>query len=67
MKLGWRPLYDRPGRFDILPLVLQANGGTPEWFEIPKELILEINIVHPTLVHKHTNCSVLLHYILCMY
>ena len=48
MKLGWRPPNDRPGRFDVLPLVLQANGGTPEWFEIPKELILEVKITHPT-------------------
>lgn len=48
MKLGWRPPRERPGRFDILPLVLQANGGAPEVFEIPKDLIMEVPITHPT-------------------
>ncbi|XP_072921558.1 nitric oxide synthase 1 isoform X1 [Hemitrygon akajei] len=41
---GWKaPL----GRFDILPLLLQANGNDPELFEIPPELILEVPIRHP--------------------
>ena len=44
MKLGWKPKYTD---FDVLPLVLQANGQDPEWFEIPQELVLEVNIVHP--------------------
>ncbi|XP_051848310.1 nitric oxide synthase, inducible isoform X1 [Antechinus flavipes] len=42
--LGWVPKY---GRFDILPLVLQANGQDPEVFEIPKDLVLEVSIEHP--------------------
>ena len=33
--------------FDVLPMVLQANGQDPEWFEIPQELILEVPLVHP--------------------
>ena len=44
MNLGWK---GRGGRFDILPLVLQAAGEEPEIFEIPKDLILEVNITHP--------------------
>ncbi|CAF0772283.1 unnamed protein product [Brachionus calyciflorus] len=44
IKLGWKPKYTD---FDILPLVLQANGQDPELFEIPYELVLEVNIQHP--------------------
>ncbi|XP_018604029.2 nitric oxide synthase 2b, inducible [Scleropages formosus] len=43
-QLGWTPRY---GRFDVLPLVLQANGGDPEIFEIPPELVLEVPMEHP--------------------
>jgi nitric oxide synthase oxygenase domain/subunit len=42
--MGWKPKY---GRFDILPLILQANGMDPEMFEIPSELVMEVNIKHP--------------------
>lgn len=41
---GWKAPY---GRFDILPLLLQANGNDPELFEIPPELVLEVPIRHP--------------------
>nr|XP_006640988.2 PREDICTED: nitric oxide synthase, inducible [Lepisosteus oculatus] len=44
VQLGWKPRY---GRFDVLPLVLQANGEDPELFEIPPELILEVPMEHP--------------------
>lgn len=44
MKLGWKGKY---GMFDVLPLVVQANGGEPEWFEYPKEIVLETEITHP--------------------
>ncbi len=44
MNLGWQPKY---GKFDVLPLILQANGDEPEMFEIPEDLILEVNITHP--------------------
>lgn len=43
-KLGWE---GKGGRFDVLPLVLQAHGGDPEFFEIPPEIILEVEIKHP--------------------
>lgn len=39
------------GRFDILPLVLQASPTTtPEMFTIPQQYIAEVPILHP----KHT-------------
>ncbi|XP_028400716.1 nitric oxide synthase, brain-like isoform X2 [Dendronephthya gigantea] len=44
VSLGWEPKY---GRFDVLPLVLQANGEEPEVFEIPEDIILEVDITHP--------------------
>ncbi|XP_072547840.1 nitric oxide synthase, inducible-like [Salminus brasiliensis] len=44
IQLGWTPKY---GLFDVLPLVLQANGEDPELFEIPPELILEVHMEHP--------------------
>lgn len=43
-KLGWE---GKGGRFDVLPLVLQAHGGDPEFFEIPPEIVLEVEIKHP--------------------
>jgi len=45
VKLGWK---GKGTKWDILPLVLSANGHDPEYFEIPNELILEIPIVHPS-------------------
>ncbi|KAB1266084.1 Nitric oxide synthase; inducible [Camelus dromedarius] len=44
INLGWKPKY---GRFDVVPLVLQANGRDPELFEIPPDLVLEVPMEHP--------------------
>ncbi|XP_032898999.1 nitric oxide synthase, brain isoform X1 [Amblyraja radiata] len=44
MQQGWK---GPNGRFDVLPLLLQANGNDPEQFEITPELILEVPITHP--------------------
>lgn len=44
MQLGWKP---PKSRFDVLPLLLQANGNDPELFEIPEDLVLEVPITHP--------------------
>uniref|UniRef100_A0A8C8SRE1 Nitric oxide synthase n=1 Tax=Pelusios castaneus TaxID=367368 RepID=A0A8C8SRE1_9SAUR len=41
---GWKAPQ---GRFDVLPLLLQANGNDPELFEIPPELVMEVPIRHP--------------------
>ncbi|XP_075881910.1 nitric oxide synthase 1 isoform X2 [Nelusetta ayraudi] len=43
-QLGWKA---PKGRFDVLPLLLQANGNDPELFEIPEDLVLEVPITHP--------------------
>ncbi len=46
-KLGWR---GERTEFDLLPLVLQANGEPPELFELPKELAMEVHMSHPKFV-----------------
>ncbi|KAG0723989.1 Nitric oxide synthase [Chionoecetes opilio] len=43
-RLGWR---GKGERWDVLPLVLSANGHDPEWFDIPPDLILIVRITHP--------------------
>uniref|UniRef100_A0A670Z6M0 Nitric oxide synthase, inducible n=1 Tax=Pseudonaja textilis TaxID=8673 RepID=A0A670Z6M0_PSETE len=45
IQLGWRAKY---GCFDVLPLVLQADGQDPELFDLPPELVLEVSMEHPT-------------------
>ena len=47
LELGWRP--KRMGRFDVLPLIIQAAGEEPRLFEIPSELVLEVPMSHPTI------------------
>ncbi|XP_059483538.1 nitric oxide synthase-like protein isoform X3 [Neocloeon triangulifer] len=44
-RLGWKGKHTR---FDILPLVLSANGHDPEYFDIPPDLVMEIPLTHPT-------------------
>ncbi|KAJ3603901.1 hypothetical protein NHX12_028642 [Muraenolepis orangiensis] len=44
MQQGWKA---PKGRFDVLPLLLQANGNDPELFELPEDLVLEVHISHP--------------------
>ncbi|XP_067008227.1 nitric oxide synthase, salivary gland [Anabrus simplex] len=45
LKLGWKSPRTS---WDILPLVLQANGHDPDYFDIPPELVLQVHITHPT-------------------
>ncbi|VVC89726.1 unnamed protein product [Leptidea sinapis] len=45
LKLGWKPTRTA---WDILPLVLSANGKDPDYFEIPRDLVMEIHMTHPT-------------------
>lgn len=45
IKLGWKGARTR---FDVLPLVLSANGHDPDYFDIPSELVLEVPLSHPT-------------------
>lgn len=48
MGLGWKPPAVRT-RFDLLPVIVQMTGQSPEWREIPRELVLEVPIEHPRL------------------
>lgn len=43
-KLGWK---GKGTHWDILPLVLSANGHDPDYFDLPSELVLEIPLSHP--------------------
>lgn len=45
LAMGWRP--ERRTRFDVLPLIIQAPKQSPELFEIPRDLVLEVPIAHP--------------------
>jgi nitric-oxide synthase len=45
-QLGWRrPL--RPGRFDILPLLIQGLDAKPTWHELPSDAVLQVPLHHP--------------------
>uniref|UniRef100_A0A453YZV7 Nitric oxide synthase n=2 Tax=Anopheles gambiae TaxID=7165 RepID=A0A453YZV7_ANOGA len=43
-KLGWK---SKRTEWDILPLVVSANGHDPDYFDYPPELILEVPLSHP--------------------
>ncbi|WP_416829121.1 nitric oxide synthase oxygenase [Ectobacillus polymachus] len=45
-ELGWR---GERTHFDILPLVIQVGSKMPVWYNLPRELVLEVPIVHPEL------------------
>ncbi|KAH9639089.1 hypothetical protein HF086_009058 [Spodoptera exigua] len=45
LRLGWKP--KEKTAWDILPLVLSADGKDPEYFEIPREIIMEVHMDHP--------------------
>ena len=47
-ELGWRP-GDPPGRFDLLPLIIQAPGLPPARFDLPTDAVLEVPLRHPEL------------------
>jgi nitric-oxide synthase len=44
--LGW-PGPARPGRFDVLPLLIQAPAEPPTWHELPSDAVLEVPLQHP--------------------
>lgn len=50
LRLGWK---GKGTRFDILPLILSANGGPPQVFPLPEELVLRVKISHPKLEWFH--------------
>nr|XP_018899118.1 PREDICTED: nitric oxide synthase, salivary gland isoform X3 [Bemisia tabaci] len=43
-KLGWK---GKRCNWDILPLVLSANGHDPDYFDLPPELVLNVPLTHP--------------------
>src|ERR1700684_2064520 len=47
-KLGWRA-GDPPGRFDLLPLIIQSPGLPPLCFELRGDAVLEVPLSHPDL------------------
>ena len=42
--LGWE---GKKTAFDLLPLVIQREGEPAQWFTIPEEQVLRVNLVHP--------------------
>ena len=46
VELGWQE-PDLPGRFDVLPLLIQAPGAQPTWHKVPSDAILEVPLHHP--------------------
>nr|XP_026494938.1 nitric oxide synthase isoform X1 [Vanessa tameamea] len=44
IKLGWKPPHTA---WDILPIVVSADGKDPEYFDIPREIIMEVKMEHP--------------------
>lgn len=47
MELGWR---GKGTPFDLLPVVIQIGDRKPKWFELPKEVVLEVELTHPDYV-----------------
>jgi nitric-oxide synthase len=45
-KLGWR---GRGGPFDVLPLIIQMPAEPPRLFQVPDDVVLEVEITHPEL------------------
>ncbi len=43
-QLGWQPPAT-PGRFDLLPVIVQARGRL-RWYELPRRLVLEVPLRH---------------------
>lgn len=46
VELGWEAPNPRT-HFDILPIVIELPGREPQFFDLPKELVLEVEITHP--------------------
>jgi nitric-oxide synthase, bacterial len=44
--LGW-PAARPPGRFDLLPLIVQEPGAPPTRHDLPADAVLEVTISHP--------------------
>ena len=47
-RLGWAAPAT-PGRFDVLPLVVETRRDGPVLFELPRDALLEVPLTHPEL------------------
>ncbi|WP_433233547.1 nitric oxide synthase oxygenase [Micromonospora sp. CA-248260] len=45
-RLGWRP-PPVPGRFDLLPWVIETAHESPSVWQVPRELVREVALTHP--------------------
>lgn len=45
-QLGWSGTGTE---YDILPLVIQKGQDTPQWYRIPEETVLEVQLEHPDI------------------
>lgn len=45
-KLGWAP-SGGPGSWDVLPLAVCGLDGVTELFTLPREVVLEVQMIHP--------------------
>ncbi|MEU4291128.1 nitric oxide synthase oxygenase [Kribbella sp. NPDC026596] len=48
IKRGWQP-PERPGAFDVLPLVVETVEDGPRMFQLPEEAVHEVPLEHPEL------------------
>ncbi|WP_063741249.1 nitric oxide synthase oxygenase [Saccharothrix syringae] len=46
--MGWRPPAE-PGRFDVLPLVVETAHEGAQLFTVPPEVVREVRLEHPDL------------------
>jgi len=46
LDLGWTGCRGTP--FDVLPLIVDDGSGSPEVFELPSDVVLEVPIMHPS-------------------
>ena len=44
MELGWQ---GDGTPFDLLPVVIQIGDQKPKWFELPKDVVIEVELTHP--------------------
>lgn len=48
LKLGWNKPVEQRTQFDVMPLIFSTPDEEPTLYEIPEELVLRVNIRHPT-------------------
>lgn len=48
LNLGWTPPSPKT-EFDFLPLVIEVPGKQPSVYDIPRDMVLEVELEHPTI------------------